>query len=455
MLRAFAVITVNVFVWVTYMKETVIQFGEGNFLRGFFDYFLDVMNKQGIYDGKAVVVQPRNGGKCALLNEQNCKYNLFLRGIENGEVRKEHHFIESLSRGIDPYKSFDEYISLADNPDLRFIVSNTTEAGIAFDETCKFDDKPCKSFPGKLTQLLYKRYKNALNGFVLLPCELIDNNGTQLKKCVLQYAELWGLEKDFMGWVEKENYFANTLVDRIVTGYPNDETNDVYPRDKFLDTAELFHLWVIEGDFENELPLKKAGFNVVWTDDVGPYKKIKVRILNGAHTSLVAGALLSGIETVGEAMDDEIASEFLNRCMKKEILPVIGENKESMEFANSVFDRFKNPFIQHKWRSIALNSVSKFSVRVLPTIIEYKNKTGVYPKGLTFALANLIYFYKNDIPEDEENIVELIKKDSIAEILANTSLWQNDLSDMNDLVAEYYNKIDAVGAKEAMKWMLS
>ena len=437
------------------MKETVIQFGEGNFLRGFFDCFLDVMNKNGLYDGKAVVIQPREGGKCALLNAQNCNYNLYLRGIENNEIKQEHHFVESVSRGIDPYKNFDEYMALADYPDFRFVVSNTTEAGIAFDETCSFNDSPCKGFPAKLTQLLYRRYKNGLDGFVFLPCELIDNNGDELKKCILKYAKLWNLEAEFVNWLNEKNTFANTLVDRIVTGYPNDETKDIHPDDKFLDTAEIFHLWVIEGDFESELPLKKAGFNVIWTDDAKPYKKIKVRILNGAHTSLVAGALLSGIETVGEAMNNEVTYSFLNKAMKEEILPTIGENDESISFANSVFDRFRNPFIQHKWRSIALNSVSKFSVRVLPTLLEYKEKCGAYPKCLTMALAYLLYFYKNDAPEDSAQVIETMKNDDISKILANTELWQADLSGMTEIVTEYYNKIDALGAKDTMKWILS
>ena len=437
------------------MKETVIQFGEGNFLRGFFDYFLHKMNEKGLYDGKAVVVQPISMGRVAELNEQDCKYNLYLRGIQNGEIVKEHTFVESISRCIDPYKDFEDYMALADNPDFRFIVSNTTEAGIEFVDTCKFDDKPALSFPAKLTQLLYKRYKNGLKGFVILACELIDNNGSELKKCVLKYAELWNLEADFVAWLENENHFINTLVDRIVTGYPNDETKDAHPDDKFLDTAEIFHLWVIEGDFEDEFPLQKAGFNVVWTDDAKPYKKIKVRILNGAHTSLVAGALLSGIETVGEAMNDETTYAFLNKCMKEEILPTIGENEESIAFANAVFDRFKNPYIQHKWRSIALNSISKFSVRVLPTLLEYKEKNGIAPNGLTLSLAYLIYFYKNDMPQDAENVIATIKNDCIADILKNESLWQANLSDLTSLVTEYYNKIEILGAKETMKWILS
>lgn len=437
------------------MKETVIQFGEGNFLRGFFNYFLHVMNEKGIYEGKAVVIQPRAGGKCALLNAQDCKYNLYLRGIEKGEIKKEHHLVESISRCVDPYKYSDEYMALADNPDFRFVVSNTTEAGISFDESCSFDDKPCASFPGKLTQLLYKRYQNRMKGFTFLPTELIDNNGDALKKCVLQYAELWKLEEGFVNWINTENSFLNTLVDRIVTGYPSDETAALHPDDKYLDTAELFHLWVIEGNCEEELPLRKAGFNVIWTDDAKPYKKIKVRILNGAHTSLVALSLLSGIGTVGEAMNDETAYAFLQKAMNEEILPTIGDNDESRSFAESVFDRFRNPFISHKWRSIALNSVSKFSVRVLPTLLEYKEQKGEYPKCLTLSLAGLIYFYKNDKPEDNADAVEKMQKGSIAEILSDASLWQTDLSDITEIVESYYEKIASLGAKESVKWILS
>ena len=437
------------------MKETVIQFGEGNFLRGFFDYFLHNLNKKGLYEGKAVVVQPIAMGRAEELNDCDCKYNLYLRGIQNGEIIKEHTFVESISRCIDPYKSYEDYMALADNPDFRFIVSNTTEAGIEFVESCKLEDKPALSFPGKLTQLLYRRYKNNLKGFVILACELIDNNGTELKKCVMKYADLWNLGDDFKAWLESENHFINTLVDRIVTGYPNDETKDIHPDDKFLDTAEIFHLWVIEGDFEDEFPLKKAGFNVIWTDDAKPYKKTKVRILNGSHTTLVAGALLMGIETVGDAMNNELTNKFLDHCLQNEILPTIGKSESNIAFAGSVLDRFRNPFIQHKWRSIVLNCVSKFAVRVLPTLLEYKQQNGSYPKGLSMALAYLIRFYKQDEPVDAQDVIEAMKNDSIADILANTALWQADLSDMTDMITEYYNKIDELGAKGAMEWILS
>ncbi len=437
------------------MRDTVIQFGEGNFLRGFFDYFLYIMNKQGLYDGRAVVIQPRVGGRVAGLKEQGCKYNLYLRGIENSEVKNEHYVIESISDCIDPYKEFDRYLSLADSPDFRFIVSNTTEAGIAFDEACSFTDAPCTSFPGKLTQLLYRRYRNGMKGFIILPCELIDNNGDELKKCVLQYADFWKLEKDFTQWLENENHFVNTLVDRIVTGFPDDGTELLHPEDKYIDSAEIFHLWVIEGDFENELPLKRAGFNVIWTDDVRPYKKIKVRILNGAHTSLVAGALLSGIETVGEAISEEDIYAFLLKCMNEEILPVIGDNEESRAFMNAVFDRFRNPFIHHKWRSIALNSVSKFSVRVLPTMLEYRELYGKCPRYLSFSLALLIYFYKNDTPEDSAEASRMMKNLSICEILSCEKLWNEDISFMKDDITMYYDKIQKLGAKEAIRWIKS
>ena len=355
------------------MKETVIQFGEGNFLRGFVDYFLHKINEKGLYDGKAVIVQPIETGLYELINKQNGKYNLFLRGIENGKEICEHTEIQSISRAINPYADFDAYLALAHNPDFRFIISNTTEAGIEYVADNKFEDKPAKSFPAKLTQLLHERYKTGLNGFVILACELIDNNGKELQKCVLKYAQQWELGEDFCNWITKENKFCNTLVDRIVTGYPKDEADQLCPDDALLDTAEIFHLWVIEGNFESELPLQKAGFNVVWTDDVSPYKKRKVRVLNGAHTSMVFPAMLCGIETVGECLNDKLINKFLQENLFKYIIPVLGENNDNIAFANAVLERFANPYIKHLLKSISLNSISKFAVRVLPTILDYIN----------------------------------------------------------------------------------
>lgn len=441
------------------MKETIIQFGSGNFLRGFADHFIHILNEKGLYDGKAVIVQPTKGGKTSIINEQKGRYNLFLRGIKNGEEICEHIEIQSVSRGLDPYADFDGYLKLAENPDIRFIISNTTEAGIEFDESCAFSDKPALSFPGKLTQLLYHRFEMQFSGFIILPCELIDSNGNELEKCVLKYAELWNLGADFIHWIEKENTFCNTLVDRIVTGYPKDEAEELGKIigyvDKLMDTAEPFHLWVIEGDFENELPLKKAGINVIWTDDVSPYKKMKVRILNGSHTAIVFPSLLCDTETVKDSLDDKNLNEYLNTCLFRFILPTIGETPENTDFAKSVIERFSNLYIKHLWKSIALNSVSKFSVRVLPTILDYAETNGILPKPLVFSLACLIEYYKTNEPHDNEKAVSFIKENSVSDILSNTELWGKNLSTMTELVTESIDRIHSEGIREAIKWAIS
>ena len=440
------------------MKEKIIQFGTGNFLRGFADYFVDQLNKNGLYDGKIVIVSPTDSKTVDTLNKQDCRYNLYLRGIENGKEICERTEIHSISRVINPYKDFDAYLALAHNPDCRFIISNTTEAGIAFSAEDKFTDKPAKSFPAKLTQLLYARYKVGLNGFVILSCELIDNNGKELEKCVLDYAGLWNLGEDFCKWVSNENDFCNTLVDRIVTGYPKDEAEqlcaEIGYNDKLLDTAEPYHLWVIEGNYEKELPLQKAGLNVIWTDDVKAYKKMKVRILNGSHTSLVFPSMLCGIDTVKESLDDKELSEFLNTCLFEYILPTLGETEENRQFANAVLERFANPYIKHMWQSISLNSVSKFTARVLPTINDYVKNHNALPKPLVFSLACLIEYYKTNDVQDDKTAVEYIKNHSIKDILSNTEFWDCDLSDMLDLVEESIDKIHSDTMRKAIKWAL-
>lgn len=441
------------------MKETVLQFGTGNFLRGFADYFIDALNKQGLYDGKIVVVSPTNSKAVEKINAQKGRYNLILRGIENGEEISSINEINSISCAVNPYADFDGFLSLAKNPDLHFIVSNTTEAGIFFDDTCKITDKPADSFPAKLTQFLYKRYKNNLNGFVILACELIDNNGKELEKCVLKYAEKWELGKDFITWIKSENTFCNTLVDRIVTGYPKDEAEQIFDeigyRDYLLDTAEPYHLWVIEGDFEDELPFQKAGFNVIWTDNVAPYKKMKVRILNGSHTSLVFPSLLCGVETVGESLKDEQLNAFLNTCLFDYILPMLDNTDEIKSFANAVLERFSNPYIRHLWKSISLNSVSKFTARVLPTVNDYIDKKNLMPKPLVFSLACLIEYYKANEVTDSEYAVDYIKNNDIKSILSNTDLWGQDLSGMLDTVNESLERIHRDGIREAIKWSMS
>ena len=430
-------------------KERIIQFGEGGFLRGFVDYFFQKLNDKGLFEGSAVVVQPIKTGMCDMLTAQNCEYNLFLRGVDNGKVVDEHTHIDVISRCINPYKDYEEYLSLAKNPDFRFIVSNTTEAGIVYEDDNKLSDAPANSFPAKLTALLYERFKAGLPGFIILSCELIDHNGEELLKCCKKYALKWELGEDFGLWLEGENSFCSTLVDRIVTGFPRDEHKALEERigqsDNMMDTAEIFHLWVIQGNHEDELPLQKAGFNVVWTDNVDPYKKRKVRILNGAHTSMVLAARLYGLETVGECMKDEKVSSLLRKSVFEEIIPTIGDTEDNRKFGEAVFERFANPFIKHQLLSIALNSVSKFRARVLPTILEYKAKNGQYPKILSFSFAALIAFYKTDEANDSEEVVKFMKNASVADILKREDYWGEDLSDMYDIVNNWYEKIEKEG----------
>ena len=441
------------------MKEKILQFGTGNFLRGFADDFIDKLNKDNLYDGKIVIVSPTDSKQVDVIQAQQGKYNLYLRGIKNGREVCRRTEIHSVTRAINPYRDFNAYLELAQNPDLRFIISNTTEAGIAFSPDDKLTDSPAKSFPAKLTQLLYERYKAKLGGFVILACELIDNNAKELEKCVLKYARLWNLEEDFNDWIGNENKFCNTLVDRIVTGYPNDEAQTLFSEigyeDKLLNTAEPYHLWVIEGDYENELPLSTAGLNVIWADNVTPYKKMKVRILNGSHTSLVFPSLLCGVETVGESLNDDELNPFLNTCLFNYILPVLGESDENRDFASAVLERFANPYIKHMWKSISLNSVSKFTARVLPTIADYMKMNGEIPKPLVFSLACLIEYYKTNDVSDDQSAVDYIKNHSVNDILSNAELWNCDLSSMSAFANECLERIHNNGIREAVRWILS
>ena len=416
-------------------KERVIQFGEGGFLRGFVDWMLQIANEKTNFDGSAVVVQPIKNGLCDLLTAQNCIYTHLCRGVEGVEVKK----IDVISRCVKPYDDFDAYLALAENLDFRFIVSNTTEAGIAFSQDDKMTDRPAGTFPGKLTQLLYRRYELGLGGFVFLPCELIDKNGANLKNCILKYAELWKLEDGFTDWIEKNNIFCNTLVDRINTGYPKGEKIELDFDDKMVNTSEYFHLWVIEGydGLFSELPLDKCGLNVIVTDELERYRTRKVRILNGSHTSMIPYALLCGVKTVGECLKNETISAHLKNCQEEIVASLDMNREEALEYADSVMVRFSNPYIQHMCQSIALNSVSKFKVRVLPSILDYEKKFGKTPKTLMFSFAKLIDFYKTGTPDDTEEVICKLKTGTVAEILADITLWGQDLSKYADEVSAY------------------
>lgn len=413
-------------------KLKVIQFGEGGFLRGFVDWMLQIVNEKTDFNGSVTVVQPIKTGLCDVLTEQGCVYTHLCRGVEGIDIKK----IDVIANCVKPYEEYDKYIALAENSDYRFIVSNTTEAGIVFDANDKMEDRPANSFPGKLTQLLARRFELGLGGFVFLPCELIDKNGAQLKNCILKYADLWKLGDAFKNWIENENVFCNTLVDRINTGYPKDEKIDLDYEDKMLNTSEYFHLWVISGyeGLFNELPFDKCDLNVIVTNELERYRTRKVRILNGSHTSMIPYALLMGVETVGDCLKNDTISVHLKKCQEEIVASLDMDKNEAMEYANDVMTRFANPYIKHMCGSIALNSVSKFKVRVLPSILEYEKKFGKAPSTLLFSFAKLIEFYKKGTPNDSEEATSKLQNGTVREILADVSLWGEDLTRFADEV---------------------
>lgn len=443
--------------------EKALQFGEGNFLRAFTDWTIYQMNQEGLFNGSVVVVQPLKHGLIDKLKEQNGLYTLYLNGIKNNEVVSEHVAIDVISRAVNPYEQYDEYEQIGSNPELRFIFSNTTEAGIAFDEKDRLEDRPQNSFPGKLTALLYRRYKafngDKTKGFIIIPCELIDKNGEKLKEIIIQYANLWNLEEDFINWIYGANTFCNSLVDRIVPGYPKERieeiTNELGYEDDLVVEGEQFHLWVIEGPewIRAQFPADRVGLNVLFVDDLTPYRTRKVRILNGAHTAMVPVSYLYGKDTVREAVEDKIVGKFIRDTVFEEIVPTLELSKEELvEFANAVIDRFRNPFIKHYLMSISLNSMSKFKTRVLPSILQYEKNTKQLPKRLVFSLAALIAFYKgnreNEVIDlkDDEDILLLYKKlwseydggivkleKVVKEILGYEKLWEMNLNDIKGL----------------------
>ncbi|WP_213974452.1 tagaturonate reductase [Tepidanaerobacter acetatoxydans] len=476
------------------LPERVIQFGEGNFLRAFVDWMFHQMNKQNLFNGRVVVVQPIAQGLVDRLNEQDGLYTLILRGLKDGKPTELKEIISSISRGINPYTQWDEYLKCAENPDIEFVISNTTEAGISYDKNDSLDKKPPISYPGKLTAYLYHRFNHfkgdPAKGMVIIPCELIDRNGDNLKKIILQLSDDWSLPEEFKKWIKDNNIFLNTLVDRVVTGYPKDEIEDILKylgyEDGLVDTGELFHLWVIEGpkELSERLPFTKAGLNVLWTDDMSPYRTRKVRILNGAHTSSVPAAFLYGLETVGEMMDHEVLGKFARQVIYDEIIPSINLDRNMLtEFADSVVERFQNPYIKHYLISILLNSSSKFKTRVLPSIIEYQQLYSKLPEKLTFSLAALISVYKDGKVEGSEMKArrdkgEFIMKDDlwaleffektwsefdgskeaakkVAEtVLANSKMWEQDLNNIDgltDKVADYLYQITNDGIKATVE----
>ncbi|MBL0358168.1 MAG: tagaturonate reductase [Chitinophagaceae bacterium] len=464
--------------------EKVLQFGEGNFLRCFVDWMFNDLNKKGSFKGSIAVVQPIENGMVDMLNAQDGLYTVYLRGLQNGKVENTHETITAISRGINPYTQFDAFIKTAENPDMRFVISNTTEAGISYNAGDMALDTPPASYPGKLAVWLFHRYRtfsgDTSKGVHVIPCELIDKNAYYLKKHILQLADNWKLDPAFTGWLNTACTFSNTLVDRIVPGYPKDRMTEITAElgyeDKQVVEGEPFHLWVIEAGetLEKELPFPSIGLNVLYVKDVTPYKVRKVRILNGVHTALVPVAYLYGIDTVREAMENTVIGRFIKDALFEEIIPTLDLPQEELEaFAAAVLERFSNPFIKHLLMSISLNSWAKFETRVLPSLLEYKKRKGAIPTRLSFSLAATIAFYKGkrgnaDIKlMDDTDLLDLLStawgsydgtdaslKNLVTTVLGYSKNWKSDLNDvggLNDAVTNHLVNIERNGMQQAVK----
>lgn len=435
--------------------EKVIQFGEGNFLRAFIDWIIWKTNQKTDFNASVVIVQPIERGLVDVLNEQDGLYHLNLQGIDGGKPVDSIDMIDVVSRGINPYRDFEDYLKLAEQPEMRFIISNTTEAGIAFDPGCKFTDRPASSYPGKLVQLLYHRYEyfkgDRTKGFIIFPCELIFLNGKHLKECIYQYIELWHLEDGFKEWFETACGVYCTLVDRIVPGYPRDTaallTEKIGIEDRLLDKAEIFHLWVIEAPQEvaKEFPADKAGLHVLFVPSEAPYHERKVTLLNGPHTVLSPVGYLSGLDTVRECCEDELIGRFVDKVMFDELLPTLNlPEEELVKFAKDVKDRFVNPYVKHFVTSIMLNSFPKYKTRDLPGLKTYLERKGRLPEGLVLGLAAICTYYKGGkrgedeiIVNDDAAIMQLLKDlwadgdvAKVAEgvLSASDLIWGEDLN---------------------------
>ena len=452
----------------TAYPERIVQFGGGNFLRAFVESIVETLNQQTDFASSVVIVKATPHGSYDDLIAQDGLYHVRLHDLVDGQPIAHTQLITCVSRTVNPYADYDAYLSLARQPQIRFIVSNTTEAGITFDSAARFEDRPSANFPAKLTAFLYERFRSGLNGCIVLPTELIENNGDQLRQFVLDYAALWQLNPAFSRWLESDNRFCNTLVDRIVSGFPKTDSEAIFQQlgfeDRLLVEGEAYHSWVIEAPptLADELPIAQTDLNIRIVDDVRPYREMKVRILNGAHTSLVPLGTFLGCETVRQAVEDPALGTFLRDLLYQEILPTLAM-PEADAFAEAVLARFRNPFLQHRLQSIALNSLSKFRARLLPSLLDYTNQYDQLPDRLVLVFSAMIRFYKgkwrgqpiplNDDPAQiawfrqlwESNISP---RDLAAAVLSNQSLWGADLSaipNLTDTVATDLTRIDIEG----------
>lgn len=452
--------------------EKVIQIGEGNFLRAFVEWIIQKTNQKTDFNGSVVAVQPRAGGKIKNLTDQDCLYHVNIQGLDSdGNAVDTVELIDVISRGVDPYKDFDDYLQLAEQPEMRFVVSNTTEAGIVFDSACKFTDKPAASYPGKLVQLLHHRYEyfkcDTSKGFIILPCELIFHNGKQLKECILQYIDHWNLGADFKNWFENSCPVYNTLVDRIVPGFPKDNADAIKARigfdDNQLVVGEVYHLWVIEApeSLSAEFPADKAGLNVKFVPSEAPYHERKVTLLNGPHTVLSPVGYLSGLNTVRECCEDALVGRFIDKVMLDELLPTLNLPQDELtKFAADVKNRFKNPYVKHFVTSIMLNSFPKFKTRDLPALKTYLDRKGSLPKCIVLGLAAICTYYKggfrgsdtitpNDAPEILALLQSLWSTGNTAEVAkgvlgAADLIWGEDLNKIPGLTEMLTEDLDII-----------
>ena len=427
-------------------KVKILQFGEGNFLRAFVEWIVQDLNDKGAINAGVAVVQPMPFGRVAELKAQDCLYTLRLEGIDGGKIVKSSKVIDVVSDAVNPFAEYEKFLDYGRSADLEVIISNTTEAGIAVDPS-DTDFSVCpKSFPGKLLALLKARYDHfkgdPSKGLAIIPCELIDNNGDELYRCLTELAKINKMDEKFIKWMQTTNHFTSTLVDRIVPGYPKAEIEDIRRETGYVDDnvvkGEIFHLWVLKKEpfVQAKLPADKTGLNVIFADDIKPYKQRKVKILNGSHTAMVPVAYLAGIDTVGEAVNDEFIGKFVRGFVFEEVNPTIDLPAEQMTaFANSVIERYQNPFIRHELMSIALNSTTKFRTRILPTIEDYIRIKGALPQRALFAFAALVNFHRGKRGDEDIKLA-----DDKAFLDKWAALWANFNGD--------YEKL----AKDALAW---
>jgi tagaturonate reductase len=455
--------------------ERIVQFGGGNFLRGFAGWIVQRLNAETDFDSSIVIVKV-TPGRYAELDAQDSLYHVHLEGVTAGQLVSETELISSVSRTVYPYEDFDAYLALARQPEIRFIISNTTENGIHYDAEDRFTDTPPRTFPAKLTRFLYERYQHfggeADKGCVVLPTELIEKNGDQLRRIVLRYAEQWGLEAGFTEWLQADTLFCNTLVDRIVPGFPQDAEKaealfaQVGYQDPCLVVGEPYHSWVIEGPDKLKalFPVAETDLNVIITADAAPYQQTKVRILNGMHTGMVALGYFAGLETVKDVAENPVFMAFLRQMVYEEIIPSMDlPAADLQQFAESAFDRLANPSIQHRLASIALNSVAKYRARLLPSLLAYQEKRGAIPPCIALTLAALLRFYAGEwqgepIPiQDEAEVVRwfaeawqdrLSLEAFVRASLAQADFWGQNLTHIEglaDAVAEKLYLLETQG----------